>query len=290
MMNVIEIKDLKKYYGDSRGVENASFSLNEGEILGFVGPNGAGKSTVIRVLMGLIKKTEGIVLINGNEPTALINADIGYLPSEVFLYSELTVKDQLQYFADIRKSSYEKIDYLADYLDLDLNKKIRDLSFGNRKKVGIVAALMHNPKIIILDEPTTGLDPLIQQKFLDLLIQYRNQGSSIILSSHILSEVEKICDRIALIREGVVLFSTPLKELKVSQYRKVKISPMNLNIDIVGLTFINNENDKSIYTFSGDINLLINGLNKYKLETIVINELGLEEIFMHYYQKGELND
>ena len=289
-MKVIEIKDLRKYYGASRGVENASFDLLEGEILGFVGPNGAGKSTVIRVLMGLIKKTSGTVLINGMEPSAITNAEIGYLPSEVFLYSELRVKDQLQYFADVRNSGYETIEYLADILDLDLNKKIRDLSFGNRKKVGIVAALMHNPKIIILDEPTTGLDPLIQQRFLNLLIEYRNQGSSIILSSHILNEVEKICDRVALIRDGVVLFSTPLKELKVSQYRKVKIAPTNLNIDIEGLTLIEKENEDSIYSFRGDINLLISGLNNYKLESIVINELGLEEIFMHYYQKGELND
>lgn len=289
-MNVIEIKELKKYYGNSRGVENASFSLQEGEILGFVGPNGAGKSTVIRVLMGLIKKTAGDVKIFEKEINTDLNSEIGYLPSEVFLYSELTVKKQLEYFALIRGIGHDKMNYLAEVLDLDLDRKIRDLSFGNRKKVGIVAALMHNPKIIILDEPTTGLDPLIQKKFLGLLVEAKSNGSSIIFSSHILNEVEKVCDRVALIKEGVVLFTTPIKELKLSNYRKVIISPTGLDLTIEGLNFIEHGDHEDIYAYRGDINILISELVKHKLESLVINELNLEEIFMHYYQKGDAND
>ena len=290
MKNVIEIKDLKKYYGSARGVEKANLTLQEGEILGFVGPNGAGKSTVIRLLVGLITKTSGEIKIFGEKPCSKVNKEIGYLPSEVFMYPELTVVKQLKYYSEIRNCGMEKALELAEKLDLDLNKKIRDLSFGNRKKVGIIAALMHNPKIIILDEPTTGLDPLIQQKFLMLLEDAKRSGSSIILSSHILSEVEKICDRVALIKDGVVLFTSPIKELKTSLYRKVIIAPVDLKINIEGLNYINNENNESIYAYRGDINKLIKGLSNYELHSLKINELGLEEIFMHYYQKGDKND
>lgn len=289
-MNVIEINELKKYYGLSRGVERASFALKEGEILGFVGPNGAGKSTLIRVLMGLIKKTAGDVKIFGKEISSELNTDIGYLPSEVFLYSELTVRKQLEYFAEIRKISLERMEYLAEVLDLDLERKIRELSFGNRKKVGIVAALMHNPKIIILDEPTTGLDPLIQKKFLELLIEARANGSSILFSSHVLNEVEKICDRVALIKEGVVLFTSPIKELKLSNYRKVIVTPKGIDIKITGINLIESNDYEDIFAYRGDINQLVIGLGKYQFESLLINELNLEEIFMHYYQKGEAND
>jgi ABC-2 type transport system ATP-binding protein len=281
----IQIENLRKYYGPSRGVENATFEINEGEILGFIGPNGAGKSTVIRVLMNLISKTTGKVEILGQEPSFVVNESIGYLPSEVFLYSELTVLEQLVYFAKIRKSDEKRIYELAEALDLDLTKKIRRLSFGNRKKVGIVAALMHSPKIIILDEPTSGLDPLIQQKFFQLLETEKTKGATILLSSHNLGEVEKLCDRVALIKDGVVLFSDSITNIKKNAYKKVFIAPVIEDLKVTGLQLLSMDNDQMICSYSGDINDLLKKLTAFKLDKLNITDLELEEIFMHYYQK-----
>jgi len=288
-MNVIEISNLQKYYGKNVGVERADLSLKKGEILGFIGPNGAGKSTLIRVVMGLLNKTGGSVKIFDQEPSALVNNNIGYMPSEVNLFGELTALKQLLYFSKIRKCDEKRIYELANELDLDLNKKISELSFGNKKKVGIIAALMHQPDIIILDEPTSGLDPLIQKKFFNLLNQEKNRGASIILSSHVLIEIEKVCDRIALIKEGVILFTDTLTNLKKSEYKKVFVSP-KIKILLKGLDLITEENNTYIYSYRGDVNILLQELTKYQLSSINIVDLELEEIFMHYYQKEKNND
>lgn len=284
-METIRIQNLKKYYGNSRGVENVSFDLHSGEILGFIGPNGAGKSTVIRVLMGLIVKTDGLVSVFGSHPSSTANRDIGYLPSEVFLYPELTVRDQLKYFAQVRKVPETRMMALSEDLDLSLDKRIRDLSFGNKKKVGIVAALMHDPKLLIFDEPTSGLDPLIQQKFFRILEKEREKGTSILLSSHVLNEVEKICDRICLIKEGTTVLSDSLRALKQSQFRKITISPALPDFFLLGLKMITHENQETVYTYSGDINVLIQKLSGFHLESLKIQEMDLEDIFMHYYEK-----
>jgi ABC-2 type transport system ATP-binding protein len=285
-MKVIEIKKLKKYYGEARGVEEASLDLHQGEILGFVGPNGAGKSTVIRVLMGLINKTSGTVKIFGEEPSHKTNARIGYLPSEVFMYSELIVLDQLKYFARVRGCDETRIYELAGELDLDLTNKIKKLSFGNKKKVGIVAALMHSPEILILDEPTSGLDPLIQQRFFNILLEEKKKGTAILLSSHVLNEVEKVCDRVSLIKEGAVLFSDTIANVKENQYKKIYISPI-IDLNLEKLQHLSTEKNQIIYSYSGNINILIKELGKFQLEQLRIVDLELEEIFMHYYQKGE---
>jgi len=289
-MNTIQIENLKKYYGKSRGVENVSFELNKGEILGFIGPNGAGKSTVIRVLMGLINKTSGDVQVLGLAPSKDTNKEIGYLPSEVFLYSELMVLDQLKYIAKIRECDEMRITELAEELDLDLTRKIRELSFGNKKKVGIIAALMHSPKLIILDEPTSGLDPLIQQKFFDLLKDEKKKGASILLSSHVLNEVEKICDKICLIKEGEIVFSDTLSNLKKNQFKKVYISPIIDDLELEGLDYLSRENNQIVYSYKGDINSLVEALSYFRLSSLKIIDLNLEEIFMHYYQKEAKND
>lgn len=285
MNSVIQIRNLKKYYVTARGVENVNLDLYPGEILGFIGPNGAGKSTVIRTLMGLIQKTSGEIKIFDGEQSFRNNKNIGYLPSEVFLYSELTVRKQLQYFASIRHASEEKINELAEKLDLDLNRKIKDLSFGNRKKVGIIAALMHSPQILILDEPTSGLDPLIQQQFFMLLEETKKQGTAILLSSHVLNEVEKICDRVALIKDGVILFSESLENIKKNKYKKVFISPIIDDFNLEGLSYLNRNSKEIIYSYYGDINLLIEKLSYYRLNSLKIEDLELEEIFMHYYKR-----
>ncbi|MGD9605368.1 MAG: ABC transporter ATP-binding protein [Bacilli bacterium] len=288
-MNVIELTDLKKYYGKNRGVEDASFSLAPKEILGFIGPNGAGKSTVIRVIMGLIQKTSGDVKVFGQDPSPNVNAKIGYMPSEIFMYNELSVGQQLSYLGKLHQCSSQKWEELAQYFDLDLNRRIRELSFGNKKKLGIIAALMHEPDLIILDEPTSGLDPLIQKKFFELLEQERNRGASILLSSHVLNDIEKICDRVCLIKDGKVLFTEGLMDLKKTRHKRVVISPI-IQLDIPNLSYLKTNHEEITYSFSGDINLLIKALSSYELTKLHIDDLQLEEIFLHYYQKEVSHD
>ena len=206
---VIELKHLKKYYGNSRGIEDVSLKIHKGEIYGFIGPNGAGKSTTIRTIMGLINKTSGEILINGKElelNDIEVKRNIGYLPSEVNLYGDMTVKELLNYHESFYdKDLSERKNELVKLLKIDINKKIEDLSLGNLKKVGIVLALMHSPKLLILDEPTSGLDPIMQKTFHDILKAEKELGTSILYSSHVLSEVSNLCDRIGFIKDGVII-------------------------------------------------------------------------------------
>ena len=199
-MNVIEVKNLTKTYGKSRGISDVSFNVEQGEIFGFIGPNGAGKSTTIRTLLSLIHPTSGSATIFGKDivkDAPAIKKDIGYLPSEVFYYDNMRVKDLLKYSASFyKKDCRKRMNELAEIMELDLNRKIDDLSLGNKKKVGIVQGLLHEPKLIILDEPTSGLDPLMQHKFFELLEEENKKGATILFSSHILSEVQRLCDRV----------------------------------------------------------------------------------------------
>jgi ABC-2 type transport system ATP-binding protein len=207
-VNVIEINNLTKTYGKSRGISDISFHVEQGEIFGFIGPNGAGKSTTIRTLLSLIYPTSGSATIFGKDCIKFapeIKKEIGYLPSEVFYYDNMKVKDLLKYSASFyKKDCSRRMKELAEIMDLDLNKKIDDLSLGNKKKVGIVQGLLHEPKLIILDEPTSGLDPLMQQKFFELLEEENRKGATILFSSHILSEVQRLCNRVAIIKEGKI--------------------------------------------------------------------------------------
>lgn len=286
----IRMENLKKYYGRFRGVESVNLSLNHGEILGFIGPNGAGKSTVIRVLVGLIRKTSGFVEVLDNPPSEITNRDVGYMPSELFFYQELTVLEQLRYLAHIRKTDMIRIEQLAKRLDLDLSRKIKELSTGNRKKLGIIAALMDSPKVLILDEPTSGLDPLMQKEFFTLLQEEKKKGASILLSSHILSDIEKVCDRICLIREGVTLFTETLENLKSEKYKRIFVTPAFTDIKLTGLVLVGQENNQAIYQYKGDINPLLEILSYHRLNDVKIVDLDLEEIFINYYQKEEAND
>ena len=201
-MNVIEIKNLTKSYGKSRGITDVNLNVEQGEIFGFIGPNGAGKSTTIRTLLGLIYPSAGSATIFGKSciQHPEVRKELGYLPSEVFYYDNMRVMDLLKYSASFyNKNCTKRINELAEVMDLDLKKKIDDLSFGNKKKVGIVQGLLHEPKLIILDEPTSGLDPLMQQKFFELIEQENKKGATVFFSSHILSEVQRMCSRGAFI-------------------------------------------------------------------------------------------
>ncbi len=294
-MNVIEINNLTKYYGKSRGIIDVSFNVEAGEIFGFIGPNGAGKSTTIRTLLGLIKPTSGTAFIFGKNcftDGKEILKDVGYLPSEVFYYDGMKVIDLLMYSASFYKKDCTKRIYeLAEIMDLDLNKKIEELSFGNKKKVGIVQGLLHEPKLIILDEPTSGLDPLMQQKFFELIKQENQKGVTVLLSSHILSEVQKLCNRVAIIKEGRIVKIETIENLRGENYKRIIIeTDTDLSLDYFNIDGVNDftiNNHTYSFLYKGDINIIIKKLAMLNIKNITIHEPDLEEIFMHYYEKGE---
>ncbi|WFD10985.1 ABC transporter ATP-binding protein [Tepidibacter hydrothermalis] len=294
-MNVIETNNLTKTYGKSRGIDDISFSVKEGEIFGFIGPNGAGKSTTIRTLLSLIYPTSGSAKIFGKDVSEYgpeIKKEIGYLPSEVFYYDNMKVIDLLKYSASFyKKNCNKRIDYLANTMNLDLNKKIDDLSFGNKKKVGIVQGLLHEPKLIILDEPTSGLDPLMQQKFFDLLEEENKKGATILFSSHILTEVQKLCDRVAIIKEGKIVKLENMSTLKENTYKKFKIEMLSkLHKDyfnIAGVNKLKLKGNTVNFIYKGDINAVMKKISSIEISNIWIEEPDLEEIFMHYYSEEE---
>lgn len=294
-MNVIEIKNLTKYYGKSRGIIDVSFNVEEGEIFGFIGPNGAGKSTTIRTLLSLIYPTSGSAKIFGKDCIKFapeIAKEVGYLPSEVFYYDKMKVIDLLKYAASFyKKDCSKRIKELAEIMDLDFKKRIDDLSFGNKKKVGIVQGLLHEPKLIILDEPTSGLDPLMQQKFFDLLLEENKKGATILLSSHVLSEVQRLCSRVAIIKEGKIIKLEKISHLTENNYKKFRIETKEeIRKDYFELGGINNleiEGKKVNFLFKGNINHIMKKISNMEILNIWIEEPSLEEIFMHYYKKEE---
>ena len=219
---IIALNGLTKSYGKHRGISDLSFSVNAGEIFGFIGPNGAGKSTTIRTLMGLIRPTGGSATIFGLDcqtQASEIARNVGYLPSEDSYYENMKVHQLLQYTADLYgMDCWSRVNDLAARLDLDLYRRISDLSLGNRKKVGIVSALITSPKLVIMDEPTSGLDPLIQQVFYEILAEENRRGTTIFLSSHVLSEVQRLCDRAAILKDGRLVGIQSIKELRESGY------------------------------------------------------------------------
>jgi len=291
-MNIIDIQNLTKYYNKSRGIIDVTFSIKEGEIFGFIGPNGAGKSTTIRTLLNFIYPTSGSATIFGKDivkASKEIRQEIGYLPSEVNYYDDMKVKDLLQYSAKYYKKDCSKqIADLSERLALDLNKKIEDLSFGNRKKVGIVQALLHEPKLIILDEPTSGLDPLMQNVFFDILLEEKEKGTTIFFSSHVLSEVQKLCDRVAIIKEGKLIKIESMENLSKSHFKNVTIyfeKGNHFDIELDGIIQKSSDKKSLKLLYKGSSKALIEKLNELSFKDLLIEEPSLEEIFMHYYEK-----
>lgn len=288
--NILTIENLTKSYKEVVAVKNLSLSLKEGEVFGFIGPNGAGKSTTIRSIMNLVNKDTGKILFYDKELTKdeiELKKMIGYLPSEIHLYDDLTVKQILDYHESFYKENiHDKRLYLVNKLDLDESKKIEDLSLGNLKKVGIVLALMHKPKLLILDEPTSGLDPIIQQAFYDILLEEKKNKTTILYSTHILSEVSKVCDRVGIIKNGSLLKVESINELKNKALNYVTIGSKD-NEKILKELNVNNENkDLRIIKFKNTLcsNDLIKILSKYTIDKILIEEASLEDIFLHYYE------
>lgn len=285
---VLEINNLTKYYGKVKGIENLSLSLNEGEIFGLIGPNGAGKSTTIRAILNLINKTSGIVYINGKE----FNKDdietkklIGYLPSEVSLYEDLTVKEMIDYHESYYTTSKKRRSELIKILKLDETKKIEDLSFGNLKKLGIVLAFLHEPKILILDEPTSGLDPIMQQEFYKLLLEEKKKNTTIIYSTHILSEVSKICDRVGIIREGKLIKVENIEELCNKNMGYITIMSNDIDKIIKDFAIKPDIIDKKTIKFPNNFeyNDLIKKLSKYNISKLLIEDMNLEDVLLQYY-------
>ena len=291
-MDLIQVNNLTKYYGKSRGIENLSFSVHEGEVFGFIGPNGAGKSTTIRTLLALIHPTAGSARIFGMDcikDAAKIAKDVGYLPSETYYYENMKVKDILNYSQALyKKDCKDKIADMAERLNLDMNRKVRDLSLGNKKKVGIIQGLLHSPKLIILDEPTSGLDPLMQQTFFDMLKEENDRGASVLFSSHILSEVQKMCSRVAILKDGRLQQIQDIKELRENGYKKVSVTTRKkLRTSYFakqGMTNVQVRENTANFMYQGDMNSLIERLNGFSLLDVIIEEPTLEEIFLHYYQ------
>ena len=288
-MEAIKTVNLTKYYGKARGVIELNLSVEKGECFGFIGPNGAGKSTTIRTLLGLISPTAGSVRIFGKdiakEKEAILQ-DIGYLPSEAVFYPGMKVKDILKLSADMRKKDCtEEAKTLCERLRLDTSRKVDELSFGNRKKVAIVCALQSDPALLILDEPTGGLDPLIQREFFDIIRQRNQKGTTVFLSSHVLSEVQRNCTRAAVIRKGEMIACDSVDALSKTSAKRISVHG---SVDWKGLDGIKDMKtaDKAVsFLYSGDMNRLIQRLSEGDIFDLNVSEPDLEEIFLHYYEK-----
>lgn len=287
---VLEVKNLTKYYGKIRGVENLSLQLREGETFGIIGPNGAGKSTSIRAIMNLINKTSGEILIDGkmfDKDDLNTKMKIGYLPSEIHLYDDLTVKQMLDYHESFyKKQLHVRRRELVERFEVDETKKIEDLSFGNLKKVGFILAVMHEPKLLILDEPTSGLDPIMQNVFFEVLREEKAKGTTCLYSTHILSEVSKICDRVGIIKDGHLIQVEEIEELFGKNLGFVTLESPDSEIILKDLQVENISTDEKIIKFANPFphDALIKRLAKYEIKRIQIQEMSLEDLFLHYYK------
>ena len=288
-MNAIEIKNLTKYYGKNRGIIDLSFNVEKGDFFGFIGPNGAGKSTTIRLLLGLINATKGNANILGldikTQNTEILKK-VGYLPSDAAFYKGMKVKEILKLSADLRGiDCSEEAKNLCRRLELDVNRKIDELSLGNRKKVGIVCALQHKPELYILDEPTSGLDPLIQHEFYTILQERNNAGATIFLSSHVLSEVARYCKNAAIIRDGKLLACDSVSNLSHSDVKRVTLKGVNQIISSDSVRDLKTEDGITSFLYNGKSVTLIKELSQLQFEDVTITDPDLTEIFMHYYKK-----
>ena len=268
----ISIQNLTKHYGKSRGVNNLSLNVEQGDIFGFLGPNGAGKSTTIRSILGLIQFQKGNATILGMDVKQKRNEilkQVGYMPSEAMFYPAMKVRDVIRFAAKMRKMDCRKeADMLCERLLIDPNKRIEELSLGNRKKVSIVCAMQHKPKLFIFDEPTSGLDPLMQAEFFNLILEYNKQGTTCFLSSHVLSEIKKYCHHAAIIKDGTLICTDTVENLTKTNTKRIRMIK---------------DGKEEEFVYNGDLNELFASFSGHNIEDITIEEPGLDEIFMQYY-------
>ena len=291
-MEAIRTEQLVKQYGKSRGISGVDLTVEEGEFFGFIGPNGAGKSTTIRILLGLIEKTSGNVRVLGADPSDAgprreILSNVGYLPSEAMFYHGMKVKEVLRLSADLRGADCRsEAKLLCERLSLDTEKKVEELSFGNRKKVAIVCALQHKPKLLILDEPTSGLDPLMQREFFRILEERNQAGATVFLSSHVLSEIQNHCSRAAIIREGRIIACGSVEELANTSAKRVSLRGRADLTGLSGIRDLQQAEDAVSFLYSGQMKRLMEVLAAGDITDLTIAEPDLEEIFLHYYEGG----
>ncbi|MGN0580310.1 MAG: ABC transporter ATP-binding protein [Ruminococcus sp.] len=289
-MKAIKAIGLTKSYGKSRGIIDVDLSVEKGDFFGFIGPNGAGKSTTIRTLLGLISPTSGTAEIFGRDITGHrteILSGVGYLPSEAAFYNGMRVGDILKLSADLhKKDCSDEAKKLCDRLQLDTKRKIEQLSLGNRKKVGIVCAMQHKPDLYIMDEPTSGLDPLIQREFYNLLKERSNEGATVFLSSHVLSEVQRYCRHAAVIREGRLLVCDSVEKLGSAEAKRVVLRGVN-EIRLPGIKNLQQLDNGISFLYSGKADVLLKTLASMPVTDVTISEPDLEEIFMHFYEKED---
>ena len=289
-LNVIETKDLTKHYGKIKGIKHLNFTVKKGEIFGFLGPNGAGKTTTIRTLLGLLKPTSGEAYIFGeniNDNIVEIRSKVGYIPGELALYEHLTGRQFLYYFNSLRNTTLPLLDELLQVFEIPLDRKIKSYSKGMKQKLGIVQAFMDDPELVIMDEPTSSLDPLLQQKFYDFLLSEKKKGRTMFFSSHILSEVDKICDRVAIIRDGNLVALENIETLKSKRGKRIRLKikenparfkgPRNMKILDGWIEFV----------ATGNLDHWMKEISRFTVVDLEINDFSLEDIFIHYYRGGK---
>lgn len=296
--SVIQLKKLSKFYGKYRGVQDITLQVEAGSIFGFLGPNGAGKTTTISMMVGLLGPTSGSVSLFGRDNITFATenrAKIGYLSGDMALDGSLTGWQELEYFGNLRGELNKKyIEELADRLQCNLYRKIKTLSRGNKQKVGLIAALMHKPDLLILDEPTSGLDPLIQAEFNEIINEHKKAGRSAFISSHVLSEVQQICDEVGFIKEGRLLTTKPLKEILRAAPKQVRIVVKGKIFSdftkLVGAKNIQRRGNVITFSFSGNTGQLLKFLSTQASEDVTITDSDLETVFMNLYESnGEGN-
>ncbi|AUS85965.1 ABC transporter ATP-binding protein [Lysinibacillus sp. YS11] len=293
-MSMIEVNHLTKKFGDFYSIQNVHIQIPKGEVFGFLGPNGAGKSTTIRHLMGFLQPTEGSCFINGlncREASATIQQVVGYLPGEIAFIDKMTGKQFIHFIAKLRgMNDYTHAEELMHFFELDASRLIKKMSKGMKQKVGLVCAFMHHPEIVILDEPTSGLDPLMQTKFIEFILAEKDKGTTIFMSSHMIEEVEKTCDRVAIINAGKIVATETITDLKKRKSKKYMLEFQ----DEQELTrFLDEEyvlerisSTKVMITIMGDLQAFLHTLSNYKIIDLDVISQSLEDIFMHYYESG----
>ena len=293
--SVVDAELLTKYYGRTRGIEELSFRLEPGEVFGFLGPNGAGKSTTIRTMLDLIRPTSGRIRVYGLDPRAdgpAVRARIGYVPGEFGLYERLTGREYLDTYASLRGGvDRGAIDELTDRLQVDPERRIRELSRGNKQKIGLVQAFMHRPDLLVLDEPTSGLDPLVQQTFFRLIEESRDRGATVFLCSHVLPEVERVCDRVAIIRAGRLVAVSDIGALKAAAVRRIELHldrpvPPSAFSSLASVVSVEGHGDVLLITVRGPLDEVIKEAARHTVVNLTSHEPSLEEIFLDIYRDG----
>lgn len=293
MSAVIKLTNLTKLYGTSRGISDINLEVEKGMIFGFLGPNGAGKTTTISILVDTLRPTSGTAKIFGMDSVAdgvAIRKQIGYLSGDMELDGSLTGKQQLKYFGQIRGDYNESyVNKLAQRLECDLSKKIKHLSRGNKQKIGLISALMHKPKLLILDEPTSGLDPLMQEQFNSIILEHKKAGNTTFISSHILSEVQQLCDHVAFIKEGKIVANEPISTIAQDAPYQITVTSGDKSLTTIlkklpEVHTPKTEHNTFTFTYMGDISKLLKVLSKYPITDIAISKGDLETTFMDFYK------